>query len=306
MFGQGANLLNQAGNTSGLVQQQLDASRAMADPFEARQRNQLDSKLFAQGRLDSTGGHQQFGDLLQRQGSADQQRIMNAQQTGLQNQQQLGQMGLGAMGQGNTLMGNNIGAFGQNFGGFQNAMGQGMQAEGQGFSQMGQALGMNQSAGQNRLQNAMGMFNLGSGAQNTGFNQGLAGMQGLGNQQSIQNQLFLGSLNADANRIGAQGQFADAQAQLGNARAEAAGSMWDTAGSFFSGFSDVRLKNNITRIGTLGDFGWYTWDWNEDAKLVGADKQPSYGVIAQEVAKTRPEAIGSSSGYLTVDYRGIY
>jgi hypothetical protein len=67
-------------------------------------------------------------------------------------------------------------------------------------------------------------------------------------------------------------------------------------------FSDARLKDNRKRIGRLGDLGWYEWDWNDEAKAVGADKQPPYGVIAQEVAKVMPHAVSERDGYLAVDY----
>ena len=42
------------------------------------------------------------------------------------------------------------------------------------------------------------------------------------------------------------------------------------------------------------------------AKRLGADKQPSYGVIAQEVAEIIPNAIGAEAGYLTVNYQELY
>lgn len=62
------------------------------------------------------------------------------------------------------------------------------------------------------------------------------------------------------------------------------------------GFSDVRLKTNIKRVGTTrkGN-GVYTWDW----KTGGSGR----GVLAQEVARNTPEAVGvDPSGILMVDY----
>jgi hypothetical protein len=60
-------------------------------------------------------------------------------------------------------------------------------------------------------------------------------------------------------------------------------------------FSDRRLKRNIRRIGThrLG-FGLYEWDfvWGEAAS----------GVMADEVEKILPEAVGVAGGFKTVNY----
>ena len=58
------------------------------------------------------------------------------------------------------------------------------------------------------------------------------------------------------------------------------------------------------RIGSLGELGWYSWDWNELAKsvgLTGSDK----GHIAQEVQKVRPDLVVEKNGYLAVIYGGF-
>lgn len=80
-----------------------------------------------------------------------------------------------------------------------------------------------------------------------------------------------------------------------------------TAGSFFfpnfSGFSDIRLKENIRKVGeTPGGFNLYIWDWKEEAKsLVG--EQPSFGVIAQELQEINPNLVNTHpSGFLRVNY----
>lgn len=119
-----------------------------------------------------------------------------------------------------------------------------------------------------------------------------------------------------------------AQAQYNNAAANSssnmgmlgnlAGGIFGAAGqsggfgNLFSGigsmFSDARLKENIHQIGeTPGGAGVYSWQWNAEAKKVGADKQPNIGVIAQEnphaAIRTNPE--GKGRGYLMVDYSRI-
>ena len=75
-----------------------------------------------------------------------------------------------------------------------------------------------------------------------------------------------------------------------------------SAGATAAAFSDARLKNNITPIGG----GWYTWEWNDEAKRIGADKYPTTGVIAQDLLETNPEAVlEGEHGYLMVDYSKV-
>ena len=74
----------------------------------------------------------------------------------------------------------------------------------------------------------------------------------------------------------------------------------------YAGSSDSRLKENIKPNGKIGNFNAYTWDWNEEGKRIGADRFPTSGVIAQEVAATRPDlVITDKHGYLMVNYAGL-
>ena len=86
------------------------------------------------------------------------------------------------------------------------------------------------------------------------------------------------------------------------------GSAGETAiGAAIAGLtSDVRLKENIKRVGTTpSGHGWYNWDWNEKGQSIAKD-QPSYGVLAQEVAEIDPSAIIiGDDGYLRVDYSKV-
>ena len=67
--------------------------------------------------------------------------------------------------------------------------------------------------------------------------------------------------------------------------------------------SDVRLKENIQHYDTLKGINFYTWDWNAEGKRVGANQFPSFGVLAQEVQKTHPNAVVEDhNGYLRVNY----
>lgn len=51
--------------------------------------------------------------------------------------------------------------------------------------------------------------------------------------------------------------------------------------------SDVRLKDNIRQIGPR----LYEWDWNDTARQLGIDHQPTTGELAQEVLEYAPERV---------------
>jgi LysM repeat protein len=75
------------------------------------------------------------------------------------------------------------------------------------------------------------------------------------------------------------------------------------AGAYIQYGSDARMKENIVPHDTLNGVNFYTWDWNEKAKAIGWDKYPTFGVIAQEVQKTHPDAVVEGDhGYLMVNY----
>lgn len=71
--------------------------------------------------------------------------------------------------------------------------------------------------------------------------------------------------------------------------------------------SDERLKDNIEYYDTMPNgVKVYTWDWNETAKKLGVDTTPTFGVIAQEIMKTHPDAVMTGEdGYLRVNYGKI-
>lgn len=72
--------------------------------------------------------------------------------------------------------------------------------------------------------------------------------------------------------------------------------------SILQSISDVRLKENIEKVGTVEGINLYVWDWNEEGKKI-AGNQKAFGVLAQEIAKDRPSAvIEGSDGYLRVNY----
>ena len=66
--------------------------------------------------------------------------------------------------------------------------------------------------------------------------------------------------------------------------------------------SDIRLKENIQKVATVNGINLYSWDWNEDGKTNFPGQKP-FGVLAQEIAETRPEAVvENADGWLMVDY----
>ena len=79
------------------------------------------------------------------------------------------------------------------------------------------------------------------------------------------------------------------------------------AATGFSSFSDIRLKENITSVGSKGGVNFYTWDWNEVGEKVAHEDQPRFGVMAQELENTHPDLVGiGDDGYRRVNYDGLY
>jgi hypothetical protein len=67
-------------------------------------------------------------------------------------------------------------------------------------------------------------------------------------------------------------------------------------------FSDERLKENIKKINVENGHNIYSWKWNDLAKRLFGLVGSSFGVLAQEVQKTNPEAISEDTGFLKVNY----
>jgi hypothetical protein len=66
--------------------------------------------------------------------------------------------------------------------------------------------------------------------------------------------------------------------------------------------SDMRLKDNIQKVATINGINLYNWDWNEEGQKAFPG-QSTFGVLAQEVQETRPDAITENAdGWLMVDY----
>lgn len=75
------------------------------------------------------------------------------------------------------------------------------------------------------------------------------------------------------------------------------------SGTNFAGKSDPRLKTNVQPKGEFKGVKFYTWDWNETAKGIVDPKQPTFGVMADELQETHPHLVEmGEDGYLQVNY----
>lgn len=84
------------------------------------------------------------------------------------------------------------------------------------------------------------------------------------------------------------------------------GAFGQIAAAIISAPSDQRLKENIEHLETVDGIRYYTWDWNAEAKRVGLNTGPTFGVMAQEVQKTHPQAVVQGpQGYLLVNYGAL-
>lgn len=174
-----------------------------------------------------------------------------------------------------------------------------------------------------------GYQGLGSGLAglSTGLGSSLAGQYGDLANLGWQTQTGIGNANANADlsAYNASGNMLGALMGIlgGGAKAGASssgGGLGSSIGSLLSGagsgagsllsglgsglgsilgvFSDERLKDDIKKVGELYDgtnVYRYRYLWDDPAMT-------RIGVMAQEVEKTRPDAIGEVAGFKTVDY----
>ena len=303
-FGLGGQFMGQAG----MPMAQREASvyeriRATQRPEEARQRLGLEERLAQQGRLGVRtamfGGTPEQLAMEQAQQEAQSRAVLSAITQAQAEQQQQAALGAQYAGLGSTLAGQ------------QQALSAAQQA------QALQAL----TGGQGLLSGGLGLEaaqqQLGIGALQAGYAPqaallsalspaiNIAGMADVARRQQGEYALE----TALANLSGQVGQ----QAALGSLY----GSMFSGAGGLLGGltsaggdiietlikYSDIRLKDNITKVGSLENgISLYTWEWNDEGKRLAGD-DPTYGVLAQEVQEVIPEAVTrGNEGYLMVNY----
>lgn len=125
----------------------------------------------------------------------------------------------------------------------------------------------------------------------------MSGLQGLAGLQSYAPQIAQGM--AGIGQTQAQGITGAA-----NARQQALGGLLQMGTTAAAAFSDIRLKDNIQPAGKRYGQDWFTWEWNDKANALGLYGEDE-GVIADYLKQTRPELVGESNGYLTVNYREL-
>lgn len=307
LFGQGFANQQAAGNFSGLMNSRLASMRAAAQPEQNRMFNSLQDRLFAQGRLGSTGGSENMRALFDSFAQQDLGFQNAAFGQAMQRGNFLSNLGSQQIAQGSGLLGQNLGQFNQNAAHAQNFMGLGAGLEGQAFNQNLQSVGANQAAGLGRLQAAQGLLGFGGDLFASQFGLGLGAQEGLLGFGDLGLQLAKSPFELQAGLLSGSSGHASALGNLGSDRATGIGSFLGGLGSAaMTLFSDARLKDNIVPVGQRGDITIYRWDWNEQAEEIGAASQPNIGVLAQDIEVIYPEAVTESDGYKKVDYGYVF
>ena len=184
---------------------------------------------------------------------------------------------------------------------------------GQQFGQVGQGIAGLGLQGQNQLGNQVNMLNqLGGQGQQTqqaALSRQFQGAQQLANEP-LQRLQTGQALLAGSPMGGLSGGTGTSAYQRGSYQkpgtgANILGAVGSAVGAYF-GASDVELKTNIKKVGELEpNIGWYTWDWNDKGKAIGAESEPAEGVLAQEVLEVKPDAVIVKNGYYAVDYSKV-
>ena len=127
------------------------------------------------------------------------------------------------------------------------------------------------------------------------YSQQLGGLQGLAQLPSSAERVA--QMTGDIGRTQAQGITGAAQARESGQNQF----MGNVLGLGALAFSDIRLKDNVEFLKEKNGHRFYTWDWNSKAEKLGLVGKGG-GVMAHEVAKYLPQAIGVRDDYITVDY----
>jgi hypothetical protein len=182
------------------------------------------------------------------------------------------------------------------------------------FGQIGGGLaGLGQQS-QQQLGNQVNLLNQlgqqGQATQQAALSRQFAGAQQLA-QEPLQRLLTGQQLLAGSPMGGISGGTGTSAYQRGvyqqpSALGQAVGAFGTIASGIGAIKSDADLKENIKKIGELEPgVGWYTWDWNDKGKALGAESEPAEGVLAQEVLEVKPDAVIVQDGYYAVDYSKV-
>lgn len=145
---------------------------------------------------------------------------------------------------------------------------------------------------------SMSMQATGAGAQYAASGINLANVTQAGlNSGATSAAQVAGQLGANATGMfGQQANYKNAQDRLALEDGGVMGMIGTLGGAAITKFSDRRLKRNVREIGRdPRGFGWYEFDY-----VWGGERQ--VGVMADEVARVIPGAVGESGGYATVNY----
>jgi hypothetical protein len=308
-------------------QQGVGLGAAQANRAAMQQAGQQLAGLGQQGFGQNLAAAQQMAALGQ-QGFGQQANV--AQQMAALGQQNYGQQ----LGTGQALLGAGQQGFNQQLSAAQQAqgLGQGLYGQAMGTGQALQGLGQQQygqALGTGQAQAALGQQQFGQGATSAqqlaalaqqGYGMGagtsaaLAGL-GAGAQQAglagAQAQLGAGQQQQQTQQAGLQALYNQFQQQQGYPFqiaqflaniAEGTGALsgnqstsTTTGGGGF--FSDERLKENIQKVGKTND-GQPIYRYNYKG-----DPNTQMGLLAQDVEKKHPEAVGLAGGYKTVNYK---
>jgi hypothetical protein len=134
------------------------------------------------------------------------------------------------------------------------------------------------------------------------YNNQVQGLQGLAGIQSMAPKIA--NATSGIGQTLGQGMVAGAQADQ-QSQQNMIGNLMGLGQLGMMAFSDVRLKDNIQKIGQIGKYSKYSWDWNEDAKAFGLSGS-SEGVMAHEVEDDDPSLVSIVDGYKVVDYSRIH
>lgn len=263
---------------SGYGQALSTAQQQQQLALQAEQANRAAQAAAAQQFLGI--GQQGFGQALQaaQQQQAAAQQLFGQGATAAQQQAALAQQLYGqqaGVGQATRDIAQQMYAQGLGLGQAQQGVGQGLYQMGAGTAQQLAALGQGAQAA--ALQGGQGQMGAGQAQQQTAQ----AGLQALYNQY-LQQQ-------------GYPFQVAQFLANVAMGTGALSGSTTTTnqPGGLFS---DARLKENIEEVGrTYDDQPIYKYNFKGSPKT-------EIGLIAQEVEKRHPEAVGKKAGFKTVDY----
>jgi len=247
-------------------------------------------------------------------GLGQMQASLGGQQASIGGQQAALGSQMAGLGQQQVQRGQALGGFGSNImqGGQQlGGLGQMAGNMGQQYGQIGKGIAGLGQQGQGMLGNQVNMLNQ-------------LGQQGQATQQAALSRQFTGAqqLAAEPMQRLAQGQALLAGVPSGGGLSGGTGAVVNNPSSYQdpstfskvvgavgavgSMFSDSELKTNIKKVTDVEpNIGWYTWEWNEKAKELGIDAEPTEGVLAQEVLEVKPDAVVVKDGYYAVDYAKV-